>query len=495
MILIKHINIQIQILTSLEDANMFRKTIATIILILFTTIGYSASLFMPSYTGINNQYGKVNSFGKLYFYESGTTTEKDVYSDNGSTVISQPVSLDGTGRRIIYIDGTYRIIIKDRDLVTIMDTDPVTASSSGGTTITEINDVGDVNISTDQGTISYRDSAGDLVGLAPATSGYVLQTNGVSSNPTWAVKSLAELTDIQDVYVDPSNDPLTASTDDFYSLKYVSNNYYIKKTTLSSLWGVKNSIDSSAATGDIIYFDGTDWDRLPAGTANYVLQANGAAAPSWVTAPSGLPSGTQGDILYYNGSAWVVLGYGTSGQLLKTNGAGSNPSWVTASKPEKMINLVAGSFDYPDGVTYELAPLDYDSGTYNRIYFHRFDDTYPEYLQGTFAVPTDWNNGSVIVEVIGYSTYSTSGNVKFDLYHSPYNSTTALTTNYSATVNSSSATTINSTNYKTTKITITFTPSWADGDDIQFRLRRDPATDTMPGDFKLTSMRVRLGRN
>jgi len=38
---------------------------------------------------------------------------------------------------------------------------------------------------------------------------------------------------------------------------------------------------------------------------------------------------SQGDIIYYNGSAWARLGAGTSGQFLKTQGAGANPAWDT----------------------------------------------------------------------------------------------------------------------------------------------------------------------
>lgn len=38
-------------------------------------------------------------------------------------------------------------------------------------------------------------------------------------------------------------------------------------------------------------------------------------------------SQAQGDIIYYNGSSWTRLGAGTSGQVLKTNGTGANPSW------------------------------------------------------------------------------------------------------------------------------------------------------------------------
>ncbi|WP_454812189.1 hypothetical protein [Labrys neptuniae] len=37
---------------------------------------------------------------------------------------------------------------------------------------------------------------------------------------------------------------------------------------------------------------------------------------------------SQGDILYYNGTAWARLAAGTSGWFLRANGTGSNPTWV-----------------------------------------------------------------------------------------------------------------------------------------------------------------------
>ena len=52
----------------------------------------------------------------------------------------------------------------------------------------------------------------------------------------------------------------------------------------------------------------------------------------WMNGPSFAgPSGTasQGDIIYYDGSAWSRLAAGTSGNFLKTQGAGANPTWAS----------------------------------------------------------------------------------------------------------------------------------------------------------------------
>ena len=44
-----------------------------------------------------------------------------------------------------------------------------------------------------------------------------------------------------------------------------------------------------------------------------------------------LASAAQGDVLYYNGTSYVRLGAGTSGQVLTSGGAGANPSWATTA--------------------------------------------------------------------------------------------------------------------------------------------------------------------
>ena len=65
--------------------------------------------------------------GKIYFYESGTTTPKTTYSDiNNSIPNTNPVLLTAAGRQPnIFFDGVAKAILTDNDDVQIAVRDPV----------------------------------------------------------------------------------------------------------------------------------------------------------------------------------------------------------------------------------------------------------------------------------------------------------------------------------------------------------------------------------
>lgn len=66
--------------------------------------------------------------GNVYFYETGTSTEKTVYSDsNGTTALSNPVTLDSAGRASIWLDGYYKTVVKDANGTTIYTTDNISS--------------------------------------------------------------------------------------------------------------------------------------------------------------------------------------------------------------------------------------------------------------------------------------------------------------------------------------------------------------------------------
>jgi len=81
--------------------------------------------------------GEPLSGGELYFYETGTTTAKDTYSDSAETVANtNPVVLDASGRQgDIFFSGYAKIIIKDSDGVQIDVTDPVGEAAVSGSLV------------------------------------------------------------------------------------------------------------------------------------------------------------------------------------------------------------------------------------------------------------------------------------------------------------------------------------------------------------------------
>lgn len=89
------------------------------------------------YSNPTTQYfddnGNVLSGGLLYFYQTSTTTPKNTFSDNALSVPNtNPVVLDAFGRTpSIFLNGSYRSILKDSTGTQIWDRDFVNSTSGG----------------------------------------------------------------------------------------------------------------------------------------------------------------------------------------------------------------------------------------------------------------------------------------------------------------------------------------------------------------------------
>jgi hypothetical protein len=73
---------------------------------------------------------------------------------------------------------------------------------------------------------------------------------------------------------------------------------------------------------------------LKSGSVTNLKLADGSVSGTKIA----MGSDAQGDILYYNGSNYTRLAAGTNGQFLKTQGAGANPLWATASGTGDIVN-------------------------------------------------------------------------------------------------------------------------------------------------------------
>ena len=149
------------------------------------------------------------------------------------------------------------------------------------------------------------------------------------------------------------------------SVQVDDNEITTSKIANDAVTGIKIAMGSDAQ-GDVLYYNGTDYARLAAGTSGQFLKTQGSGAnPVWgsvSTDPtmggdiSGTASnativadavtttkildnnvtlakiadGTQGGTLYFGASgAPSELAAGTSGEFLKTQGTGANPVWAS----------------------------------------------------------------------------------------------------------------------------------------------------------------------
>lgn len=98
-----------------------------------------ASLLPQGVSQFFDNNGNPLSSGYVYNYEVGTTTFKTTWKDSaGAVVNTNPIRLDAGGKAIIYGEGNYRQIVKDRNSNLIWDA--VTAPGGGGSTPTSVGD-------------------------------------------------------------------------------------------------------------------------------------------------------------------------------------------------------------------------------------------------------------------------------------------------------------------------------------------------------------------
>lgn len=75
--------------------------------------------------------GKPLAFGKLYTYQARTNTPKPTYQSEDQVVENaNPVILSGEGYANVYLDGSYKMVLKDKDENEIWSSDPVSSAQA-----------------------------------------------------------------------------------------------------------------------------------------------------------------------------------------------------------------------------------------------------------------------------------------------------------------------------------------------------------------------------
>lgn len=110
-----------------------RITLTLILSLLWAPLAFAASLLPSPELQFSDQNGKPYVGGKVYMYIPNTNTFKNTWKDAGQTILNtNPITLDGAGRAIIYGTGTYRQILRDVNGNTIWDQITADYSTASG---------------------------------------------------------------------------------------------------------------------------------------------------------------------------------------------------------------------------------------------------------------------------------------------------------------------------------------------------------------------------
>ena len=224
----------------------------------------------------------------------------------------------------------------------------ITVASSGASWTIDDNAVdaaaiADNAVGTDQlagiarGKIIYGDASGNPAVLAPGSSGQVLKSDG--TDISWgAVSGSGTVTSVDAT----SSGGLRTNTGSAF-------------TTSGTL-----GIDVNAKGDLVVGTADNTVTNLTAGANGKVLTADSGEASGlkWADASTtiadnsvtgakiALSGQAHGDVMYYNGTDWVVLAAGTANHFLQTKGASANPVWASASA----ANTFTASYGSSTGV-------------------------------------------------------------------------------------------------------------------------------------------------
>jgi len=203
-------------------------------------------------------------------------------------------------------------------------------------------------VGTNGGVLYGTGASSNFTGVG--TTGQVLQSNGAAA-PTWV----------------NTNTTLTTK-----NLTNAGNGVVTVTNGTNQVVGASNAtVDVAGTNGGVLYGTGASSNFTGLGTTGQVLQSNGAAAPTWVSANAALTTknmtnagngvvsvtngtnqivgasnatfdvvGTNGGVLYGTGASSNFTGVGTSGQILKSNGAAA-PTWAGAAS---IVNVDNGIY-------------------------------------------------------------------------------------------------------------------------------------------------------
>jgi len=240
-------------------------------------------------------------------------------------------------------------------------------------------------------------------------------------------------------------------------------------------------IELNTIVADDINTDAVGADELADDAVDTAAIQNNAVDGSKLA----LGSDTEGDIMFYNGTDWDRLPVGTANQVLQVNGAADAPEWAasTATKYQflDIFGCVRGSASAGTVAGGNSAVVRFDGGNNSQ-------------MRCALPVPSDWQAGTDINIEVYYSPSDTSaGDVSFVLRHAAFGIGETVTNGSFTDTLTGPETITASTELDIYELTGDIPAATLAVDDmINFNLRRQPgdAADTYAGDINIHQLRI-----
>jgi hypothetical protein len=261
---------------------------------------------MARFGEINAQYfddaGDPLSSGKIYFYETGTTTLKDTFSDINQTIANtNPVILTAAGRQPnIFFSGTAKAILVDKNDVQILVRDPIgqTASVFGdGWVATKIYSADAVVLGSD-GQYYRSLAAGNQNNDPTSTSGYWTLLYSVEWNAgiTYQTGAVVTYNNLQYQSLQNSNlnnNPASATA--YWAsiaFAWLSTRTYAIHENVVGTDGILYTSLQNSNTGNVPASSGSYWVGTSAAAAASATAAASSATAAATSATSSATSAT-----------------------------------------------------------------------------------------------------------------------------------------------------------------------------------------------------------
>lgn len=508
---------------------MVKRVLATLGLLLLPALAYSQNgSVMPQEIRVwFDSTGAVCDSCTVEFYEAGTTTPLDVYSDNDlMTAVANPLTLNSAGRPpsntpLYFSANSYKVVLKDSSGSTIYTADNIQATHAAFTGLSNTGDLVFQVDSDNNGTNAFSFLQGDDTQVAALTEGGSWQVDG---NMTIGNGSATDRLYVIDGNATDFSMCLDDTLDDFFigtGTNCGNSSGMVMNTDLQVSFG-------AAINGNATYqFSGTD--TLASGTSGHGLVVNPVltGASGHTTALSHFTAGGFGSGEITTQGVSETVGVVSSAYFVEPDITIGSGDTVTAAATVNIVGApTEGQTNYAlrigDGdmyiadnivgvpVTLQWSPTDNMAptsnpavaDTRNDIDLLDFDDTTAESATFAAILPAHWSSASFSgdtfsVSIFWAATTATTGDVKWNAAFERGN--TDLDSDSFASAQTVTDTT-SGTSGILTETTIGFLGSEVDGltagEYFRLRITRDAADggDTMTGDAEVARVILNFTR-